>query len=89
MSNYCEGCRFNPAKATGGEACPFTTLYWDFLLRHEAVLKRNQRMSLQVKNLARLSAEERKKITARAKEIRESGGAPKRAAGPAQAEMGF
>lgn len=62
MSNYCAGCRYDPAKSTGPTACPFTTLYWDFLLRHEKVLRQNQRMSLQVKNVDRLAPEERKKI---------------------------
>jgi deoxyribodipyrimidine photolyase-related protein len=78
MSNYCAGCRFDPAKKTGEEACPFTTLYWDFLLRHEKLLAANQRMSLQVKNIARLKPAEVTAIQARAKEIRENGGAPKR-----------
>jgi deoxyribodipyrimidine photolyase-related protein len=79
MSNYCAGCRFDPAKATGDDACPFTTLYWDFLLRHERMLAANQRMALQVKNLARLDDAERKRIRARADAIRAAGGAPAQA----------
>jgi deoxyribodipyrimidine photolyase-related protein len=70
MSNYCEECRFNPAKATGDDACPFTTLYWDFLMRHEALLRQNQRMSLQVKNADRLTSTERKAIQERASAMR-------------------
>ena len=56
MGNHCKGCRYDPAQATGERACPFTTLYWDFLLRHEAMLKKNPRMAMQLKNLARLDA---------------------------------
>ena len=40
------------------------------------MLAKNQRMSLQVKNLARLTAEQRKAISARAAAIRAHGGAP-------------
>ena len=46
MSNYCASCPKNPSKRIGEDACPFTTLYWDFLLRHEALLKKNQRICL-------------------------------------------
>ena len=81
MSNYCAGCRFDPAKSVGEEACPFTTLYWDFLLRHEVLLAKNQRMALQVKNIARLKPAERAAIRARAEEIKGNGGAPKAAGG--------
>jgi len=72
MSNYCQGCRFDPAQATGDDACPFTTLYWDFLMRHEKLLTANQRMSLQVKNIRRKDQKERKAISKKAKELRES-----------------
>ena len=81
MSNYCAGCRFDPAKSVGADACPFTTLYWDFLLRHEPLLAKNQRMALQVKNLARLKPAERTAIQARAAEIKNHGGAPTPASG--------
>jgi len=70
MSNYCAGCRFDPGKSTGDDACPFTTLYWDFLLRHEKFLAKNQRMTMQLKNLARLDAPKRKTIQQQATECR-------------------
>ncbi len=70
MSNYCGDCRYDPALATGPEACPFTTLYWDFLLRHEKTLSRNQRMSMQLRNLARLDPERRAAIVAQAQAFR-------------------
>jgi deoxyribodipyrimidine photolyase-related protein len=70
MSNHCSGCRFDPALAVGDKACPFTTLYWDFLGRHEALLARNPRMALQVKNLLRLAPEQRVAIGERAEAIR-------------------
>lgn len=88
MSNACAGCRFDPARRTGADACPVTTLYWDFLIRHERLLAGNPRMGLQVKNLARLSSTEVEAIQARAGEIRSHGGAPKTAgaAGTAAAD---
>ena len=75
MSNHCKGCQYDPAKsiddAMGGKACPFTTLYWDYMIQHEAMLAKNPRMGMQLKNLGRLSAEQRQAITAQAKIHRE------------------
>ncbi len=62
MSNHCASCRYDPARATGATACPFTTLYWDFLARHETALRTNPRMAMQLRNLARLDAEARRAI---------------------------
>ncbi len=78
MSDHCAGCRFDPAVSTGTNACPFTTLYWDFLLRHEARLAANPRMALQVKSLARLDAGARRAIQDQAAELRARGGFPER-----------
>ncbi|MEZ5538311.1 MAG: cryptochrome/photolyase family protein [Thiolinea sp.] len=62
MSNYCQHCRYNPAKSTGQDACPFTTLYWDFLDRHETRFDRHPRMGFMVNNLRRLSDTDRAAI---------------------------
>jgi deoxyribodipyrimidine photolyase-related protein len=70
MGGHCRTCRFRPAKRVGERACPFTTLYWDFLDRHQTLLATNPRMALQVKNLARIGAPELQAIRERAGEIR-------------------
>jgi len=55
MSDYCGSCRYDRRKRTGDDACPFTTLYWDFLDRHRSRFARNHRMAQQVRGLDRLS----------------------------------
>ena len=72
MSNYCKGCKYDPGEAVGESACPFTTLYWDFLLRNEKKLRKVPRMELQLKNLARLSTQKRELIESRALQIKEN-----------------
>jgi deoxyribodipyrimidine photolyase-related protein len=62
MSNHCQGCRYRPAQRTGPQACPFTTLYWAFLDRHETALGANPRTALMVRNLQRLDPEERQAL---------------------------
>ena len=74
MSNACKGCRFNPRAATGDDACPFTTLYWDFLARHEKLLRKNTRMAMQLKNLDRKDAAEVRSIRRAADGLRDATG---------------
>ena len=62
MSNFCAGCRFKPNEKTGANACPITTLYWNFLDKHEASFAANPRTALMVKNLQKLSVAEREEI---------------------------
>lgn len=75
MSNYCSKCRFKPDKATGAHACPITTLYWDFLARHEERYARHPRLAQQVRNLARKSDSERAAIQEHAADLRHLFGA--------------
>jgi deoxyribodipyrimidine photolyase-related protein len=55
MTNYCKGCFFDPKKRIGEDACPFTTLYWDFLDRNRGSFSRNHRIAQQLRGLDRLS----------------------------------
>jgi deoxyribodipyrimidine photolyase-related protein len=70
MSNYCQGCRYAPGEATGDRACPFTTLYWDFLIRHRQRFGRHPRTAMQWRMLERLDDERRTTIAARAETLR-------------------
>ena len=70
MSDYCRGCPYDPGRSYGEKACPFTILYWDFLIRHESLLKRNPRMQLQLRNLNRLSRDERRRISRQAETVK-------------------
>jgi deoxyribodipyrimidine photolyase-related protein len=74
MSNHCRGCRFDPGEALGERACPLTTLYWDFLARHETRLAANPRMTMQLRNLQRLSPARRAAIAEAADNHRRSAG---------------
>ena len=55
MSDYCRDCRFDRKARVGDDACPFTTLYWDFLARHQDRLVRNPRIARQVRAAERLN----------------------------------
>lgn len=70
MSDYCGNCVYNPKKRTGDDACPFTTLYWDFMNRHRQQLSTNHRMQRALANLDRLS--DLDDTLARAAEVRDA-----------------
>jgi deoxyribodipyrimidine photolyase-related protein len=55
MGSFCKSCVYDPKLRVGETACPFTTLYWDFLDRHKETFVKNHRMSQQVNGLKRLS----------------------------------
>jgi len=67
MTQHCKGCQYDPKKRMGEDACPFTTLYWDFLDRHRDRFVKNHRMSQQVFGLNRLT--DLPEIRVRAQEV--------------------
>jgi len=46
MSHYCSQCSYDHKKKVGENACPFNSLYWEFLDRHREKLGKNQRMRM-------------------------------------------
>ena len=67
MGQFCKGCAYDPKLRTGESACPFTTLYWDFLARHEQQFAGNHRMFQQFAGLRRLA--DLPEVRARAAEV--------------------
>ena len=70
MSDYCSDCIFDPKESIKENACPFTTLYWDFLSRNHNRLKKNPRMGLQFRNLDRKSDADRDNIRKKADRLK-------------------
>ncbi len=70
MSNYCSGCRYDPKASLGENACPFTTLYWDFLARNRRKLSDNRRLRFSYQNLDKKDRSEVAAIRRRANEIK-------------------
>jgi deoxyribodipyrimidine photolyase-related protein len=64
QGNHCKQCRYNPAKMTGDEACPYNSLYWHFIDRNAALLSSNPRMGLIMGNWRKRDPEEKQAITA-------------------------
>jgi deoxyribodipyrimidine photolyase-related protein len=54
MSDYCDGCAFDP-----GGSCPLTRLYWAFLDRHAGVLRDNPRLRIVMAAARKRPADER------------------------------
>ncbi len=55
MSDHCGGCRYDPSKRTGKDACPFNFLYWTFLDDvRQRELDVGERMRLPLANLDKI-----------------------------------
>ncbi len=62
QGDHCKQCRYNPAKVTGEEACPYNSLYWAFLNKHQDSFSKNPRMGLALKNWQRKEPEDQRAI---------------------------
>ncbi len=57
MSNYCKSCHYKVSKKTEDDACPFNSLYWNFLDEKRSYFEGNQRMSMMLNLLNKMDKE--------------------------------
>ena len=62
MSDNCGDCPYDRKKKTGENACPFNSLYWNFLMRHRSKLESNPRMGMMYRLLDKMPEEEKEGI---------------------------
>jgi deoxyribodipyrimidine photolyase-related protein len=72
MSNYCKGCSYDKKQRTGENACPFNSLYWNFLDDKREELRGNNRMGMMYNLLGKINPEELARIKERAYQIIEN-----------------
>ena len=69
MSNYCDSCKYKPDVRFGEQACPVTTLYWNFLINHRQQFEASPRTRLMTANLKRISPEDQLEIQKHASKL--------------------
>jgi len=69
MSNYCSSCHYDKNKKFEEDACPFNSLYWNFLDEKQTALSSNFRMKMMYSLLNKMSSEQRAKIKEKANHI--------------------
>lgn len=68
MGDYCQQCHYDVKQKTGERSCPFNSLYWHFIDRHQETLKDNPRMKLIYANWRRQPEAQRQAILATAEQ---------------------
>jgi deoxyribodipyrimidine photolyase-related protein len=72
MSNYCDSCVYDNKKRIGENACPFNSLYWNFLDDKKQFFEKNNRMAMMLRLLQKIAPEDLEQIKLRAAKIIEN-----------------
>jgi deoxyribodipyrimidine photolyase-related protein len=72
MSNYCSSCHYSVKDKFGEKACPFNSLYWNFLDDKKQYFANNQRMGMMLNMLKKMKPEELSKIKEKAMWVMEN-----------------
>ena len=69
MSQYCKGCAYKVSKTVTEDACPFNSLYWNFLDDKRPFFENNNRMAMMLSLLDKKSKKDLLEIKERAQNI--------------------
>jgi deoxyribodipyrimidine photolyase-related protein len=69
MSDYCGSCRYTVDKKTGVDACPFNSLYWNFLDRNRDELDDNPRLGPVYRTWDRMKPGQRHALIGHAEDV--------------------
>ncbi|KTC83825.1 cryptochrome/photolyase family protein [Legionella brunensis] len=62
MSNFCQSCIYDPKEVTGEKACPFNSLYWNFLDKNRNKLDNNPRLRYVYMHLDKMPGNKKEEI---------------------------
>ena len=68
MGDHCKYCKYDHKQRTGENACPFNSLYWDFLERNRPLLGNNPRMTMMYRVWDKFSVDDQTGILEQANE---------------------
>jgi deoxyribodipyrimidine photolyase-related protein len=69
MSNYCKSCVYSPKQTLEDTACPFNSLYWNFLAEHQNSLNHNSRLYYTYLTWNKKSIEQKEAIRKKARKV--------------------
>jgi len=72
MSDYCSSCVYDVKSVDAEDSCPFNSLYWSFIDRHQDRWAANHRMAMITRGWAKRDPDVKRRILARADEILDS-----------------
>jgi len=70
MSDYCRSCQYDRKATVGEKACPFNSLYWNFIDRHSDRFAANPRMALVLRNWQKRTPETQQGIREQAERVK-------------------
>lgn len=62
MSDYCNGCHYDHKARSGEGSCPFNSLYWRFMDKHQTRLASNPRIGMIFRSWDNMEPEQRTEI---------------------------
>ncbi len=69
MGNHCKTCHYKHKEKVGKDACPFNSLYWNFIDQHREKLEKNPRMTMMYRIWDKYNAETKSELLTKASQV--------------------